>query len=57
MTEVVKPAGAWGWIAIGAKNPKNAEALRAAGMPVPETKKKEEKKDDKSKNSKTKKDK
>lgn len=57
MTEVIKPAGAWGWTTIGAKNPKNAEALKAAGMTATETKKKEEKKENKNKSSKTKKDK
>lgn len=32
MSEVMKPAGSWGWVTIGAKNPKNAEALKAAGI-------------------------
>lgn len=43
MSESMKPAGGYGWVAIGAKNPKNAEALRAAGIEPPATKKKEKK--------------
>lgn len=41
MSENMKPAGSFGWVTIGAKNPNNAEALKAAGIEAPASKKKE----------------
>lgn len=51
MSEVMKPAGAWGWTVLGGKNPRNNAALEAAGeavqKPKPKPKKEEEKKETK----------
>lgn len=49
MSDVMKPAGAWGWTTIGAKNPRNEEARKAAGETSKQQSKKDEKKDEKKK--------